>query len=76
MLAIAFLFYLIPLGMSAGNTLKEIERYINKWNWDVECWGENNVIKQRMMVKRVSKECVEIPINNNEDVQIPENNFI
>ena len=55
--------------------MQEIERFINKWNWDFQCQGENNVIKQRMMVQRVSKEWMEIPMNNNQDVQLPENNF-
>ena len=76
MLSIALLFHLIPLGMSTGKTMQEIERFINKWNWDVKCWGENNVIKQRMTVQRVSEECMKIPMNKNPDFQLPENNMV
>jgi hypothetical protein len=41
----------------------------------VKCWGENNVSKQRMMVQRVSEECMELPMNNYPDLQLPEHNF-
>jgi len=41
--------------------MKEVERFINKWNWDVECWGKTNVIKQRALIQAATKQCMETP---------------
>ena len=53
------------LGLSNGKpeTLKKIKNHINKWNWDVQCWGENNVVKHRMMLKNVCEQCMQMPTN-------------
>merc|ERR1711892_797404 len=52
--------YFLHVCFSSMKTMKEVESYINKWNWDVQCWGENNVVKQRTMLHRVSKECMQM----------------
>eukprot|EP00092_Neocalanus_flemingeri_P033293 GFUD01036206.1.p1 GENE.GFUD01036206.1~~GFUD01036206.1.p1 ORF type:complete len:188 (+),score=40.73 GFUD01036206.1:19-582(+) len=56
---LSFLF----LGLSSGQekSLMEIRDTINTWNWDVKCWGEQNVLNQRLWEKRSCEHCMQLP---------------
>ena len=54
---------LIGLSYGGPETLKKIKDHIDTWNWDVQCWGENNVVQHKMMEKNVCEQCMHTPIN-------------
>ena len=43
--------------------MKKIKDHIDTWNWDVQCWGESNVVQHKMMEKNVCEQCMHTPIN-------------
>ena len=56
-------FALLFIGYSFGEeeALEDVRDYINTWNWDVECWGEQNVLKQRLHERKSSEYCLQLP---------------
>ena len=61
MTRVVVIFFCINICASYKRSMKEVERFINKWNWDVECWGKTNVIKQRALIQAATKQCMETP---------------
>jgi len=41
----------------------KIKNHLNTWNWDVQCWGENNVVQHMQMEKEVCEKCMNEPVN-------------
>ena len=58
-LALSFLFF--GLSSTDQDGLKEIRETINTWNWDVQCWGEQNVLNQRLSERRSCEYCMQLP---------------
>ena len=41
--------------------LEEVKDFINTYNWDVQCWGEQNVLNQRLLERRSCEYCMQLP---------------
>jgi len=41
---------------------RKIMEYINSWNWDVQCWGEDNVANHRQKLYEICEECSNQPM--------------
>ena len=39
----------------------KIKDTINTYNWDVKCWGEQNVLQQRLVEKTACEYCMQLP---------------
>jgi len=61
MTRLVVIFFCIHICASYKRSMREVERFINKWNWDTKCWGETNVIKQRALIQAATKQCMETP---------------
>merc|ERR1712106_332700 len=53
-------FLLSAVSLCSGGGMKQMEElvdHINGWNWDVACWGEDNVAAHRKKVYEVCEMC-------------------
>ena len=59
------LFVVLILGaLSSYNNEKKIQKTLNDWNWDVECWGEENVLQQRKFESSAGEMCNQRQMEN------------
>lgn len=54
---------LVGISYGGPETLKKIENYLDCWNWDVQCWGESNVIRHKEMETEAMEKCMAEPIH-------------
>ena len=64
MLKPVFLFLSILGALGSDNNGKKIQKTLNNWNWDVKCWGEENVLQQRKFVSSAGEMCNQRQMEN------------
>ena len=50
--------------IGSNNNEKKIRQTLNNWNWDVKCWGEENVLQQRKFEFSTGEMCNERQMEN------------
>ena len=59
------LFVVSILGvLGSYDNKKKIQQTLNNWNWDVKCWGEENVLQQRKFESSAGEICNQIQMEN------------
>ena len=50
--------------LGSNSNEKKIKKTLNNWNWDVECWGEENVLQQRQFESSAGEMCNQKQMEN------------